>query len=54
MRLDVMVEEARLADARREYDDWRDRYRCAVGVEAPDIWTPGGNGTKASVLRLSH
>lgn len=54
MRLDAMVEQARVGEARREYEDWRDRYRCAVGAEAPEVWAPAGNGARASVLNLSQ
>lgn len=37
-RLDALCEESRIAEARRDYADWRARYLAAVGAEAPDIW----------------
>jgi DNA-binding SARP family transcriptional activator/uncharacterized protein HemY len=40
MRLDALVREMRLGEARRHYDDWRARYRAAVGADAPDVWNP--------------
>lgn len=40
MRLDALVREMRLAEARRHYEDWRARYRAAVGADAPDVWKP--------------
>ena len=39
LRLDLMIAERRAGDARRDYADWRARYRSSVGVEAPAIWT---------------
>jgi len=38
-RLNALCEEARVAEARRDYEDWRARYRAAVGAEAPDVWS---------------
>jgi DNA-binding SARP family transcriptional activator len=40
MHLDGLVREMRVAEARRDYADWRTRYRAAVGAEAPEIWEP--------------
>jgi DNA-binding SARP family transcriptional activator/Tfp pilus assembly protein PilF len=40
MRLDALVREMRLGEARRHYDDWRARYRAAVGADPPDVWDP--------------
>jgi DNA-binding SARP family transcriptional activator len=37
-RLDALCEESRVAEARRDYADWRARYLSAVGAEAPEIW----------------
>ena len=40
-RLDSLVREMRLGEARRSYGEWRTRYRAAIGVDAPAIWEPG-------------
>lgn len=37
-RLDVMAGELRVAEARREYEAWKARYRAAVGAEPPEVW----------------
>jgi len=39
-RLDALCRESRVAEARRDYEQWRARYRTAVGAQAPDIWAP--------------
>jgi hypothetical protein len=45
MRLDGLSREMRIAEARRDYEGWRARYKAAVGAEAPDIWhSPDGPG----------
>jgi ATP/maltotriose-dependent transcriptional regulator MalT/DNA-binding SARP family transcriptional activator len=57
MRLDGLAREMRVAEALRDYDDWRARYKLSVGVEAPEVWAlPGASatGTGGNVLRLSH
>ena len=38
MRLDALSREMRVSEARRDYQEWRARYKAAVGAEAPDIW----------------
>ena len=38
-RLDALFEESRIAEAKRDYADWRARYLSAVGAEAPEIWS---------------
>jgi DNA-binding SARP family transcriptional activator len=37
-RLDALSSEMRVSEARRDYQEWRARYKAAVGAEAPDIW----------------
>jgi len=34
-----MLAEMRFEDARRDYEDWKTRYRSAVGSEPPELWT---------------
>lgn len=38
MRLDLMVVARRTAEARRDYEAWKARYRDAVGTDAPEVW----------------
>lgn len=38
IRLDSLAREMRLTEAKRDYEQWRARYRAAVGAEAPQIW----------------
>ena len=38
-RLDALCEESRIAEAKRDYAEWRARYLSAVGAEAPEIWS---------------
>ena|GEM_PF-1410650 len=38
MRLDALSREMRVSEARRDYQEWRARYKAAVGAEAPDVW----------------
>ena len=38
MRLEALAAELRFAEAERDYAAWRERYRAAVGAEAPDFW----------------
>lgn len=38
LRLDALAREMRLSEAKRDYEQWRARYRAAVGAEAPQIW----------------
>ncbi len=40
VRLNALCAEMRIPEARRDYEEWRARYRAAVGAEAPDIWQP--------------
>jgi ATP/maltotriose-dependent transcriptional regulator MalT/DNA-binding SARP family transcriptional activator len=37
-RLDLMAADHRVAEARRDYDEWRLRYRSVVGADPPDVW----------------
>ncbi|MBD5653682.1 MAG: hypothetical protein IAI50_00695, partial [Candidatus Eremiobacteraeota bacterium] len=39
-RLDLMVADRRIAEARRDYDEWRGRYVSVVGADPPDVWQP--------------
>jgi ATP/maltotriose-dependent transcriptional regulator MalT/DNA-binding SARP family transcriptional activator len=39
-RLDLMAGDRRMAEARRDYEDWRARYRSVVGADPPDVWQP--------------
>lgn len=39
MRLGFMVAELRIGEARREYEEWKTRYRTAVGADPPALWT---------------
>lgn len=53
MRLQGLVDEARVAEARREHEDWTARYLQAVGAEPPDVWpanarSPGATQTPSS------
>ncbi len=59
MRLELMVRECRLAEARRDYEDWKARYRSSVGADPPDFWQPpdetiGAAGSVAVVRELSQ
>jgi ATP/maltotriose-dependent transcriptional regulator MalT/DNA-binding SARP family transcriptional activator len=38
MRLEFMLAEMRVDDARKVYDDWKQRYRSAIGEEPPELW----------------
>jgi DNA-binding SARP family transcriptional activator len=38
MRLKLMVAESRIGDARRDYAEWKARYRTAVGADPPEVW----------------
>jgi LuxR family maltose regulon positive regulatory protein len=40
LRLEALCLEKRTAEARRDYEEWRARYRAAVGAEAPHLWQP--------------
>jgi LuxR family maltose regulon positive regulatory protein len=54
MRLEMMAAEMRHGEARREYEDWKERYRATLGFDPPDIW-PVDEGTIGSAVReLSH
>jgi DNA-binding SARP family transcriptional activator len=37
-RLELMLGEMRVEDARREYEGWKQRYRASVGSEPPELW----------------
>ena len=37
-RLDALCRESRVVEAKRDYEEWRSRYRAAVGADAPDVW----------------
>ena len=39
LRLGFLIAEARIGDARRDYEEWKVRYRTAVGTDPPDVWT---------------
>ncbi|MEO6991073.1 MAG: hypothetical protein ABI346_04690, partial [Candidatus Baltobacteraceae bacterium] len=38
MRLDLLVRERRVAEARRDYAEWRARYLATVGTDPPEVW----------------
>jgi len=38
MRLEALAGDLRFAEAEQDYAAWRERYRAAVGAEAPDFW----------------
>ena len=38
IRLDALVREMRVSEAREDYASWRARYKAAVGAEAPEFW----------------
>jgi LuxR family maltose regulon positive regulatory protein len=46
MRLEALCRESRVAEAKRDYEEWRSRYRAAVGADAPEIW--GGADAKSA------
>ncbi|HLJ83317.1 MAG TPA: BTAD domain-containing putative transcriptional regulator [Candidatus Eremiobacteraceae bacterium] len=52
-RLDALCRESRIAEAKRDYEEWRSRYRAAVGAEAPDIWRAVEPALTASVSQES-
>jgi LuxR family maltose regulon positive regulatory protein len=44
MRLRLLVAESRIGDARRDYAEWKARYRTAVGTDPPEVWDGAGLG----------
>jgi len=53
MHLEFLVIEARVGDARRDYEIWKRRYRSAVGADPPEIWRPpDALSTPATVRKL--
>jgi len=53
MRLDALCRESRVAEAKRDYEDWRSRYRAAVGADAPEIWPAVESAIAAAVSQDS-
>jgi LuxR family maltose regulon positive regulatory protein len=52
MRLDALWREQRGAEAERDYREWRNRYRSAVGADAPEIWTaPDGESAEGQAVQ---
>ncbi len=51
-RLDALCGESRVAEAKRDYEEWRSRYRTAVGADAPEIWK--SIETNQAEAQLSH
>ena len=48
MRLEALCREMRFSEAARDYEDWRGRYRAAVGADPPEVWkAPEGALDKA-------
>jgi hypothetical protein len=43
MRLDRLRSERRLSEARRDYEEWRARYRSAIGTEPPSLYPAGAD-----------
>ena len=39
LRLELMAASQQLSEARRTYEDWKARYRAAVGPDPPEVWT---------------
>jgi DNA-binding SARP family transcriptional activator len=39
LRLELMAASHQLSEARRTYEDWKARYRAAVGPDPPEVWT---------------
>ncbi len=37
-RLEALCQEMRFSEATRDYEEWRARYKAAVGADPPDIW----------------
>jgi ATP/maltotriose-dependent transcriptional regulator MalT/DNA-binding SARP family transcriptional activator len=38
MRLELMAAEMRHAEARRDYEEWKARYRATIGADPPEVW----------------
>ncbi len=49
IRIERMFSERGAADARRDFDRWRERYRTVVGAEPPDLFPAGAERTSAVV-----
>jgi len=39
LRLDQMAASQQLSEVRRTYEEWKTRYRAAVGPDPPEVWT---------------
>ena len=46
-----MAADHRASEARRDYDEWRGRYRSVVGADPPDIWQPPDDGKDVEAVR---
>ena len=50
-RLDLMAADRRVAEAKRDYEDWRVRYRSVVGADPPEVWEPPEDAPDGAAVR---
>ena len=53
MRLELMVGEMRVVEARRDHEEWKARYRATIGADPPEVW-PAEKTSVSAVREMSH
>jgi LuxR family maltose regulon positive regulatory protein len=51
MRLALMAGEMRLVEARRDYEEWKSRYRATIGADPPEVWPASNTMADGALVR---
>jgi hypothetical protein len=41
----------RLVEARRDYEEWKSRYRATIGADPPEVWPASNDMANGALVR---